>query len=76
MYDLHPYYLTKLRFSNPIVFSFSRLVAYLDKVTLRLLAENERVASFSPDLRDRLTNAQDKSTAKVICLSSITIKTY
>lgn len=42
-----------------------RLVAHLDKCTLRMLAENERVASFSPDLRDRLTQAQDGSTAKV-----------
>ncbi|XP_047467930.1 codanin-1 [Mugil cephalus] len=41
------------------------LVAHLDKCTLRLLAENERVASFSPDLRDRLTQAQDRSTAKL-----------
>ncbi|XP_037652423.1 codanin-1 [Sebastes umbrosus] len=42
-----------------------QLVAHLDKCTLRLLAENERVASFSPDLRDRLTQAQDGSTAKL-----------
>uniref|UniRef100_A0A665VAA8 Codanin 1 n=1 Tax=Echeneis naucrates TaxID=173247 RepID=A0A665VAA8_ECHNA len=41
------------------------LVAHLDKCTLRLLAENERVASFSPDLRDRLTQAQERSTAKL-----------
>uniref|UniRef100_A0A3P8P1P8 Codanin-1 C-terminal domain-containing protein n=2 Tax=Astatotilapia calliptera TaxID=8154 RepID=A0A3P8P1P8_ASTCA len=42
-----------------------QLVAHLDKCTLRLLAENERVASFSPHLRDLLTQAQDKSTAKL-----------
>ncbi|CAN9502488.1 unnamed protein product [Ophioblennius macclurei] len=42
-----------------------QLVAHLDKCTLRLLAENERVASFSPDLRDRLIQAQDTSTAKI-----------
>ncbi|KAM3594797.1 uncharacterized protein V6R79_014388 [Siganus canaliculatus] len=42
-----------------------QLVAHLDKCTLRLLAENERVASFSSDLRDRLTQAQDRSTAKL-----------
>uniref|UniRef100_UPI0037E84750 codanin-1 n=1 Tax=Semicossyphus pulcher TaxID=241346 RepID=UPI0037E84750 len=42
-----------------------QLVAHLDKCTLRLLAENERVGSFSPDLRDRLTQAQDRSTAKL-----------
>uniref|UniRef100_A0A8C2Z5A7 Codanin 1 n=1 Tax=Cyclopterus lumpus TaxID=8103 RepID=A0A8C2Z5A7_CYCLU len=42
-----------------------QLVAQLDKCTLRLLAENERVASFSPDLRQHLTQAQEGSTAKV-----------
>ncbi|XP_027130983.1 codanin-1 [Larimichthys crocea] len=42
-----------------------QLVAHLDKCTLRLLAENERVAFFSPDLKDRLTQAQDRSTAKL-----------
>nr|XP_040055597.1 codanin-1 isoform X1 [Gasterosteus aculeatus aculeatus] len=41
-----------------------QLVAHLDKCTLRLLAENERVASFSPALRDRLTEAQGGSTAQ------------
>ncbi|KAG7510674.1 hypothetical protein JOB18_028145 [Solea senegalensis] len=48
-----------------------QLVAHLDKCTLRLLAENERVASFSPDLRDRLTQAQDNSTAKLFPSVSI-----
>ncbi|XP_034419531.1 codanin-1 [Cyclopterus lumpus] len=42
-----------------------QLVAQLDKCTLRLLAENERVASFSPDLRQHLTQAQEGSTAKL-----------
>uniref|UniRef100_A0A096M541 Codanin 1 n=1 Tax=Poecilia formosa TaxID=48698 RepID=A0A096M541_POEFO len=42
-----------------------QLVAHLDKCTLRLLAENERVASFSPDLKDRLSQAQNRSTAKL-----------
>ncbi|XP_070698902.1 codanin-1 [Pempheris klunzingeri] len=42
-----------------------QLVSHLDKCTLRLLAENERVASFSPDLKDRLTLAQEGSTAKL-----------
>uniref|UniRef100_A0A673CJC6 Codanin-1 C-terminal domain-containing protein n=1 Tax=Sphaeramia orbicularis TaxID=375764 RepID=A0A673CJC6_9TELE len=42
-----------------------QLVAHLDKCTMRLLAENERVASFSPDLRDQLTQVQDRSTAKL-----------
>uniref|UniRef100_A0A3Q3J5W0 Codanin-1 C-terminal domain-containing protein n=1 Tax=Monopterus albus TaxID=43700 RepID=A0A3Q3J5W0_MONAL len=43
-----------------------QLVSHLDKCTLRLLAENERVSSFCPDLRDRLTQAQDRSIAKVL----------
>nr|XP_020472304.1 codanin-1 [Monopterus albus] len=42
-----------------------QLVSHLDKCTLRLLAENERVSSFCPDLRDRLTQAQDRSIAKL-----------
>ncbi|XP_061599882.1 codanin-1 [Cololabis saira] len=42
-----------------------QLLAHLDKGTLRLLAENERVASFSPDLRNRLAQAQDRSSAKL-----------
>ncbi|KAM4625003.1 codanin-1 [Polymixia lowei] len=42
-----------------------QLIAQLDRCTLRLLAENERVGCFSPALRDRLTQAQDTSTAKL-----------
>ncbi|XP_027028567.2 codanin-1 [Tachysurus fulvidraco] len=42
------------------------LLSHLDRCTLRLLAENERVATFSPALRDRLAQAQDICTAKVI----------
>ncbi|KAK9533940.1 hypothetical protein VZT92_009026 [Zoarces viviparus] len=42
-----------------------QLVAHLDKCTLRLLAENERVASFSRALRGRLTQAQEGSTSKL-----------
>ncbi|TSN67084.1 Codanin-1 [Bagarius yarrelli] len=42
------------------------LLSHLDHCTLRLLAENERVATFSPTLRDRLAQAQDTCTAKVI----------
>ncbi|KAG9336800.1 hypothetical protein JZ751_003148 [Albula glossodonta] len=41
------------------------LVCHLDKCTLRLLAENERVGCFSPALRDQLTKAQGTSSAKV-----------
>lgn len=51
--------------SMGVSFASVRLVAHLDKGTLRLLAENERVASFSPTLRDLLIQAQDKSSAKV-----------
>ncbi|KAK1894050.1 Codanin-1 [Dissostichus eleginoides] len=49
-----------------------QLVSNLDKCTLRLLAENERVASFSPDLRDLLTQAQEGSTAKL----SLSVSTF
>ncbi|XP_077178853.1 codanin-1 [Paroedura picta] len=44
------------------------VVSHLDKGTLKLLAENERVASFSPDLHKRLTAAYENSTAKVTLL--------
>ncbi|XP_035251916.1 codanin-1 [Anguilla anguilla] len=40
------------------------LVSHLDRCTLRLLAENERVGCFSPSLRDRLAQAQGSSSAK------------
>ncbi|XP_023683181.1 codanin-1 isoform X2 [Paramormyrops kingsleyae] len=40
------------------------LVCHLDKGTLRLLAENERLGSFSPSLRERLTQAQETRRAK------------
>ncbi|KTF94877.1 hypothetical protein cypCar_00003630 [Cyprinus carpio] len=43
-----------------------RLVSHLDKCTLRLLSENERVGTFSSSLRDRLAQAQDSCTAKVL----------
>ncbi|CAK6965964.1 codanin-1 [Scomber scombrus] len=52
-------------FAVKVLENLFQLVAHLDKCTLRMLAENERVASFSPDLRDRLTQAQDGSTAKL-----------
>ncbi|XP_026860651.2 codanin-1 isoform X2 [Electrophorus electricus] len=42
------------------------LLSHLDRCTLRLLVENERVGTFSPALRDRLVQAQDTSTAKVL----------
>ncbi|XP_030211913.1 codanin-1, partial [Gadus morhua] len=40
-----------------------QLVTHLDRVTLRLLAENERVTCFSPSLRERLSKAQGTSPA-------------
>lgn len=49
-------------------FSLLSLLSHLDRCTLRLLAENERVATFSPALRDRLAQAQDTCTAKVYSL--------
>ncbi|KAG7328248.1 hypothetical protein KOW79_008192 [Hemibagrus wyckioides] len=42
------------------------LLSHLDRCTLRLLAENERVGTFSPALRDRLAQAQDTCTAKAM----------
>ncbi|XP_068607900.1 codanin-1 [Brachionichthys hirsutus] len=50
-------------FAVRVLESQFQLVAHLDKCTLRLLAENERVASFSPALGDRLTRALERSTA-------------
>lgn len=41
------------------------LVSHLDKCTLRLLSENERVGTFSSSLKDCLAEAQDNCTAKV-----------
>ncbi|XP_014050869.2 codanin-1 [Salmo salar] len=62
-------YLSKVHncvyFSVRVLENQFELVSHLDKDTLRLLAENERVACFSPSLRNRLTLAQDASTAKV-----------
>ncbi|CAL8303763.1 unnamed protein product, partial [Boreogadus saida] len=40
-----------------------QLVTHLDRVTLRLLGENERVGGFSPSLRERLSKAQGSSPA-------------
>ncbi|XP_010775183.1 codanin-1-like [Notothenia coriiceps] len=59
-------------FAVKVLESQFQLVSNLDKCTLRLLAENERVASFSPDLRDLLTQAQEGSTAKL----SLSVSTF
>ncbi|NXC16816.1 CDAN1 protein, partial [Corythaeola cristata] len=44
------------------------IISHLEKGTLKLLAENERIASFSPTLHERLKQAYDSSTAKVSLL--------
>lgn len=44
------------------------IIAHLDKGTLKLLAENERISSFSPVLHERLMEAYENSTAKVSLL--------
>lgn len=42
-----------------------RIISHLEKGTLKFLAENERIASFSPTLHERLKQAYESSTAKV-----------
>lgn len=42
-----------------------RIISHLEKGMLKLLAENERIASFSPTLHKRLRQAYENSTAKV-----------
>ncbi|NXX83867.1 CDAN1 protein, partial [Urocolius indicus] len=44
------------------------IISSLEKGTLKLLAENERIASFSPTLHERLRQAYESSTAKVSLL--------
>ncbi|NXY42122.1 CDAN1 protein, partial [Ceuthmochares aereus] len=44
------------------------IISRLEKGTLKLLAENERIASFSPTLHKRLRQAYESSTAKVSLL--------
>ncbi|XP_067847225.1 codanin-1 isoform X2 [Heptranchias perlo] len=41
------------------------IISYLDKGTIRLLAENDRLGMFSASLRDQLTRANEVSTAQV-----------
>uniref|UniRef100_A0A8C3DJT0 Codanin 1 n=1 Tax=Corvus moneduloides TaxID=1196302 RepID=A0A8C3DJT0_CORMO len=45
-----------------------RIISHLEKGMLKLLAENERIASFSPTLHKRLRQAYESSTAKVSLL--------
>ncbi|XP_062973723.1 codanin-1 isoform X2 [Elgaria multicarinata webbii] len=44
------------------------IVSHLEKGTLKLLAENDRIASFSPGLHERLMAAYENSAAKVSLL--------
>ncbi|NXL96658.1 CDAN1 protein, partial [Tyrannus savana] len=44
------------------------IISHLEKGMLKLLAENERIASFSPALHKRLRQAYESSTAKVSLL--------
>ncbi|XP_042312185.1 codanin-1 [Sceloporus undulatus] len=44
------------------------IVSHLEKGTLKLLAENDRIASFSPVLHGKLMTAYENSTAKVSLL--------
>ncbi|KAM4690522.1 codanin-1 [Rhinophrynus dorsalis] len=50
------------------------VLSLLDKGTLKLLAENERVGTFSPTLQERLLKAYETSTAKVSILLQPTIQ--
>uniref|UniRef100_A0A8B9NGY5 Codanin-1 C-terminal domain-containing protein n=1 Tax=Accipiter nisus TaxID=211598 RepID=A0A8B9NGY5_9AVES len=45
-----------------------QIISHLEKGMLKLLAENERIASFSPALHERLRQAYESSTAKVSLL--------
>ncbi|KAM8920861.1 codanin-1 [Pelodytes ibericus] len=50
------------------------VISRLDRGTLKLLAENERVAAFYPPLQERLLKAYEASTAKVSLLCRPTIQ--
>uniref|UniRef100_A0A8C2A5W5 Codanin 1 n=1 Tax=Cyprinus carpio TaxID=7962 RepID=A0A8C2A5W5_CYPCA len=52
-------------FSVRVLENQFELVSHLDKCTLRLLSENERVGTFSSSLKDHLAQAQENCTAKV-----------
>uniref|UniRef100_A0A8C2GK75 Codanin 1 n=1 Tax=Cyprinus carpio TaxID=7962 RepID=A0A8C2GK75_CYPCA len=53
-------------FSVRVLENQFELVSHLDKCTLRLLSENERVGTFSSSLKDHLAQAQENCTAKVL----------
>ncbi|XP_053141858.1 codanin-1 isoform X2 [Hemicordylus capensis] len=44
------------------------IISHLEKGTLKLLAENDRIASFSPGLQEKLTAAYERSTVKISLL--------
>ncbi|KAJ6634079.1 hypothetical protein lerEdw1_014156 [Lerista edwardsae] len=44
------------------------IISHLEKGTLKLLADNDRIASFSPGVHEKLVAAYEKSTAKVSLL--------
>ncbi|OPJ82994.1 codanin-1 [Patagioenas fasciata monilis] len=50
------------------------IISRLEKGMLKLLAENERIASFSPALHERLRQAYENSTAKVSLLLPCSIQ--
>ncbi|NXS63083.1 CDAN1 protein, partial [Brachypteracias leptosomus] len=50
------------------------IISRLEKGMLKLLAENERIASFSPTLHERLRQAYESSTAKVSLLLPCSIQ--
>uniref|UniRef100_A0A8D0G857 Uncharacterized protein n=1 Tax=Sphenodon punctatus TaxID=8508 RepID=A0A8D0G857_SPHPU len=51
------------------------IISHLEKGTLKLLAENERVTSFSPSLQERLMAVYESSTAKVSLLLPSCVQT-
>ncbi|NXO10575.1 CDAN1 protein, partial [Oriolus oriolus] len=50
------------------------IISHLEKGMLKLLAENERIASFSPTLHKRLRQAYESSTAKVSLLPPCSVQ--
>ncbi|CAH2328521.1 Hypothetical predicted protein [Pelobates cultripes] len=61
-------------FAVQVLDSQFEVISQLDKATLKLLAESERVAAFSLSLQERLLKAYETSTAKVSLLFRPTIQ--
>uniref|UniRef100_H3ADC2 Codanin 1 n=1 Tax=Latimeria chalumnae TaxID=7897 RepID=H3ADC2_LATCH len=57
-------------FATKVLEAHFEIISHLDKGTLRLLAENERLESFSPELHRRLVAAYESTTTKVSLVSS------